>query len=60
MPIIMIDVVSENLDKTIDLDSFRDYLHIGIRHISKTYDSDFEENVSTDYYNVGRCVKEMY
>ena len=37
MPKIMLDLTSANLDNTIDLDSHRDLIYIGVRHVIKTY-----------------------
>jgi len=66
MPKIMLDLTSGNLDSTLDLDSHKDLIYIGVRHIIKTYENSttpggsVEENVRTDHYRMIKCTEEFY
>ena len=37
MSLVMLDLTNWNLDKTIEYDNYRDYIHIGLRNIIITY-----------------------
>ena len=37
MPMFMLDMTSNNLDNTIDIDNYKDYIDIKLKNVFKTY-----------------------
>ena len=59
MPKIVFVVTEGNLDDTIDLDMYTDYLQIRIKNIIKTYDNG-KETITTNLYNLVKCPDEFF
>ena len=56
----IIDITGNNLDNTIDINEFREYIHVGARNIIRKYVKDavtgeIEEIEEVKHFDVNRC-----
>ena len=63
MSLVMLDLTNANLDQTMDVDEYRDYIHIGLKNIIRTYTNNSEgiiENEIINEYELTKCDESYY
>ena len=56
----IIDITGTNLDTTVDINEYRDYIYVGARNIIRTYvknqtSGEIQEFEEVKYFDVNRC-----
>ena len=61
---IILDLTSANLDQTLELDEYKDYIHIVLKNVIHTYENTSEgisvENEIINEYELGNCDESYY